>query len=55
MLTHSGGVFAGLIASIGMALVITSLVGPGKQTPAVINSTATGVAHLEEASLGYKV
>ena len=55
MFHGGGGAIAGLIASIGLALVVTSLVGPGKQTPAVIDSSTTGLAHLEEASLGYKV
>lgn len=55
MFHGGGGAIAGLVASIGMALVITSLVGPGKQTPQVVDSTASGLAHLEEASLGYKV
>ena len=49
------GAITGLIASIGMALVITSLVGEGRQTPQVIEQTSTGLAHLEEASLGYRV
>lgn len=50
-----GGVVAGLVASIGTALIITSLVGQGKQTPQVISASTTGLAQLEEASLGYKV
>lgn len=50
-----GHVAAGLIASIGVALVLTSLVGPGKQTPAVVQNTTTGLAKMEEASLGYQV
>ena len=50
-----GHAVAGLIASIGLALVVTSLTLPGRQTPQVVENTATGVSHLEEASLGYKV
>lgn len=45
---------AGLIAAVGVALVVTAF----GLHPAVSNSIdalATGGAHLEEASLGYKV
>lgn len=45
---------AGFIASIGLALVITALTLPKRQTPAVINSLAVGGTHLEEAALGQK-
>lgn len=44
--------FGGLIASIGMALVITALVLPDRQSAKVIDSLAWGGAHLEEAALG---
>lgn len=43
---------AGLIAAIGVALIITALTLPHRQTPAVINAIASGGTHLEEASLG---
>jgi hypothetical protein len=43
---------AGLIASAGLALVITALVLPGRQTPGVINASTHGLGFLEEASLG---
>lgn len=48
------GVVAGLIASVGLALVITAATLPGRQTPAVVDSIAMGGAHLEEAALGQK-
>lgn len=48
------GSLAGLIASIGLALIITAATLPGRQTAPVINSITTGGAHLEEASLGQK-
>lgn len=47
-------VFAGLMASIGLALIITALTLPKRQTPAVIDSTANGIAKLETASLGFQ-
>lgn len=46
--------FAGFLATIGLALVITAATLPGRQTPKVIDSIAWGGAHLEEASLGQK-
>lgn len=48
------GVFAGFVASLGLALVITAATLPGRQTPAVIDSMAWGAAHLQEAALGQK-
>lgn len=45
---------AGLIASVGLALVITSLTLKGRITPAVVNSSAHGLGYVEEASLGYQ-
>jgi hypothetical protein len=45
---------SGLIASIGLALVITAATLPGRQTSGVVDSIAWGGAHLEEASLGQK-
>lgn len=45
---------AALIASVGLALVITAATLPGRQTPGVVNSLAYGGAHLEEAALGQK-
>lgn len=47
--------FTGLIASIGLALVITALVRPGTQTRGVIDATSTGLTRLTESSLGIKV
>lgn len=46
--------FTGLIASIGLALVITAATMKDRQTPAVIDSIAWGGAHLEEAALGQR-
>lgn len=43
---------SGLVFSIGLAIVITALTLPDRQTPGVINSIATGAARLTEASLG---
>jgi hypothetical protein len=48
------GIFGGLAASLGLALVITALTLPGRQTPAVVDSLAWGGAHLQEAALGQK-
>lgn len=42
----------GLIASVGVALVITAATLPNRQTPGVVDSLAWGGAHLEEAALG---
>jgi hypothetical protein len=50
-----GTVFAGLIGSIGLALVITAIIGKGRQAPQVIEATAMGLSHLSEAALGYRV
>jgi hypothetical protein len=44
---------AGLVASLGLALVIASLTLPGRQTSGVVNSTAHGLGYLEQSSLGY--
>lgn len=46
-------IFAGLMASIGLALVITALTLPGRQTPQVINAAATGISRMQLASLGF--
>jgi hypothetical protein len=46
------GTLAALIASIGLALVITAATLPGRQTSSVIDALASGGAHLEEAALG---
>lgn len=43
---------AGLVASIGLALVITALTLPGRITPSVVNSTAHGLGYIEATSLG---
>lgn len=40
------------VFSLGLAVVITALTLPGRQTTGVINSIATGAARLTEASLG---
>lgn len=45
-------VVSGFVAALGLAIVITALTMPGRQTPAVINSIASGAARLTEASLG---
>lgn len=45
-------VAAAIGVSIGLAIVITALTLPGRQTPGVINSIATGAVRLTEASLG---
>lgn len=47
-------VFAGLMASIGLALVITALTLPKRQTPQVIDSFTKGIARMETASLGFQ-
>lgn len=44
----------GLLASIGLALVITAATLPGRQTSKVVDSLAWGGAHLEEAALGQR-
>jgi hypothetical protein len=44
---------AGLVASVGLALVITALTLPGRQTPGVINAATHGLGYLEQSSLGY--
>ena len=41
-----------LVASIGLAIVITAMTLPGRQTADVINSIAWGASHLTEAALG---
>jgi hypothetical protein len=46
------GAVAGLFASIGIALVMTAALAPGRQTPAVLESGLKGVAGLESAALG---
>lgn len=48
------GAVGGLLASIGLALVITAATMPGRQTGDVIDSLAWGAAHLSEAALGQK-
>jgi hypothetical protein len=48
------GAVAGLFVSMGLALVITALTLPQRQTVPVIDSLAWGGAHLAEASLGQK-
>jgi hypothetical protein len=46
--------FTAFVASLGLAIVITALTLPGRQTPDVIDSLAWGAAHLTEASLGQR-
>lgn len=46
------GALAGLIASVGLALVITALTLPGRQTPGVVNAATHGLGYLEQTSLG---
>jgi hypothetical protein len=43
---------SGFVLALGLAIVITAMTLPGRQTPDVINSIATGAARLTEASLG---
>lgn len=40
------------VTAIGLAIVITALALPGRQTPAVIDSIANGASRLTEAALG---
>lgn len=40
------------VTAIGLAIVITALTLPGRQTPAVIDALATGASRLTEAALG---
>lgn len=47
-------VFAAFVASLGLALIITAATLPGRQTNKVVDSLATGGAHLEEAALGQR-
>ena len=44
---------AGLVASIGLALVITALTLPGRQTPGVVNAATHGIGYLEQSALGF--
>lgn len=46
------GAVVGLFTSIGVALVMTAALAPGRQTPAVLSSGLQGVAGLEHAALG---
>lgn len=43
---------SGFVAALAIAIVITAATLPGRQTPDVINSLASGAARLTEASLG---
>lgn len=45
-------VIGGLVASIGLAMVITALVLPNRKSAEVINSMANGLANVIEAALG---
>lgn len=40
------------VTAVGLAIVITALTMEGRQTPAVIDSMASGAARLTEAALG---
>ena len=42
-----------LAGAVGLALVITAMTMEGRQTPAVIDSMASGTARVFESSLGY--
>jgi hypothetical protein len=42
----------GFFAAVSLAIVITALTLPGRQTIGVVNSLATGAVRLTEASLG---
>jgi len=46
------GAAGAFVASIGLAIVITAMTLPGRQTADVINSIAWGASHLTEAALG---
>jgi hypothetical protein len=46
------GIVSGLAASVGIAIVITSLTLPGRKSKDVIDSTANGAVRLVEAALG---
>ena len=46
------GVVSGLAASIGVAIVITSLTLPNRKSKEVIDATARGAVSLVEAALG---
>jgi hypothetical protein len=50
----SRGVFASFVASIGVAIIITALVLPNRQTPAVIKAVSSGGVNLTEAALGQR-
>jgi hypothetical protein len=43
---------AGLFASIGLAIVITALVAPHRQSPQVISATLGGLTNLSRAAVG---
>lgn len=53
---HGGlaGALAGLVASIGVAFVITSAASPGRLTPQIIDNSFSGLSQLGESSLGQK-
>lgn len=40
------------VTAVGLAIVVTALTLPGRQTPAVIDAMASGAARLTEAALG---
>jgi hypothetical protein len=46
------GAISGLAASVGVAIVITSLTLPNRKPKEVIDATANGAVHLVEAALG---
>ena len=48
------GIFTGLFASIGLAIVITSLTLKNRKAKEVIDSSANGVATIIEAALGQR-
>lgn len=48
------GIAAGLAASVGLAIVITSLTLNNRKAKEVIDSSANGIATIIEAALGQR-
>jgi hypothetical protein len=47
-----GSTTAAFVAMLGLALVITALTLPGRQSPAVINSSGNAISKITLSSLG---
>lgn len=43
---------ASVVATLGTVLILTTLLLPGRQTPAVLREGSTGLARIFRASLG---